>query len=306
MDLIQKASAFAAQQSGFDQIGNALYERNASKIYPLQEANWFKALPYCFQFKDKFNGVHRFYLPISPSNITTITPFATNVIPTLYSTVEEHSDQRYYDISIQGTTGIAPQYYGVNPASYIGDPGGRTSFEVYKPLLGGFAAKTESIIKKTVGLAIDAAEAVGLASENPTGVSPSKSGYAAFHNFYRFLLVYKKEASGSNANGLLPMTSHPLAFINYKDGVEYDCAITHFVLRRSAESPMLYNYEIKMRCYNMRGSDQGDPAGAVTDIMVKLGLSDINNSIMSKVKNAAGAAKGVVGGLSAGFKVLGS
>ena len=85
---------------------------------------------------------------------------------------------------------------------------------------------------------------------------PEGSGYTAFHNLYRFLLAYKKDAAGVFIKGVHSgeeqRRGHPLQFLNYKDNIQYDVAIQNFVLKRSADDPMLYNYTITMRAYNLQ------------------------------------------------------
>ena len=67
-------------------------------IYSIDWQNWYQALPYGVRYRDKDGKTADFYLPLAPSNIQITTHFATNVIPTMYGTVEEHSEQRYFDI----------------------------------------------------------------------------------------------------------------------------------------------------------------------------------------------------------------
>ena len=82
--------------------------------YIVSMDNWYKALPYGFRFSPRDGSASVIcYLPLSPENITVSTHFGTNIIPTLYGTIEEHSEQRYYDIVLSGTTGFAPKYPNV-------------------------------------------------------------------------------------------------------------------------------------------------------------------------------------------------
>ena len=81
-----------------------------SGTYQVNPANWYSAKPYGFRMNMRSGSQFTMFLPINPSNINITTNFATNVIPTLYGTVEEHSDIRYYDITIEGTTGMAPKF----------------------------------------------------------------------------------------------------------------------------------------------------------------------------------------------------
>src|SRR5208283_5374238 len=123
---------------------------------------------------------------------TVVTHFATNVIPTLYGTVEEHSEQRYYDITISGTTGIAPRYTDINPnTASDGRLGQDLGLSIIDPqLAGGFFAKTLGQANNIVNKAVDTAASIipGIKSET-AGVDLEKSGYVAFHRFYKFLLA---------------------------------------------------------------------------------------------------------------------
>src|SRR6185369_1371883 len=90
----------AAPQLGFQDTGS-----DGLPGYKVIKSNWFTAKPYGFKFTPRAGKAMTMFLPIAPSNLTISTGFATNAIPTLYGTVEEHSPVRYYDITIEGTTG---------------------------------------------------------------------------------------------------------------------------------------------------------------------------------------------------------
>ena len=228
------------------------WEDDSNKIYNLKPELWYQALPYAF--KAEMGGdVLTFYLPINPSNITINTHFATNVIPTMYGTIEEHSEQRYFDINIQGTTGMSPKYATVSSIDSNLLPTKRSSFAKNNTLLGGFAQRTQSLIKGAIQKVAQLASDVGLMkSSYIAGLADENSGYAAFHNFYRFLLLYKKEVMKNNAGGLY--------FVNYKDNNQYRVAINNFQLIRTAEDPMLYNYSISLRGYDLVSGDTTVPS----------------------------------------------
>ena len=103
------------------------------------------------------------------SNLNITTHWATNVISTMYGTVEEHSEQRYYDIQISGTTGMAPRYYDriermleepdIKPDSKTikaTAPSGRSGYAV-KDLIdtGGFGGRTKDLINSALNSAAD-------------------------------------------------------------------------------------------------------------------------------------------------------
>lgn len=276
-------------------------------IYDVESQNWYTAKPYGFKATNRDGGVFTMFLPINPSNINITTNFATNVIPTLYGTVEEHSDVRYYDITIEGTTGMAPKF--VEPGA--GEPGGnlynslqtkgRTAFAVTTGIsLGGFFSKTLAAVNQVANKASD------LLSGSPkpkAGVYADNSGYVAFHNLYRFLLQYKKDTIGAYSN--TKRTTHPLTFFNYKDNNQYDVVVRNFVLRRSVQDPMLYFYSIQLRAYNLRPIT--NPIDEDLNQRLKdLGLNGVNSSsLLGDIKSLSSDVKSIVGSAVGGISVLG-
>ena len=275
-------------------------------IYNVDTTNWYKTLPYGFVFysraignKDEKTGKDVpitkgkiFYLPISPQNITVTTHFATNVVTTLYGVVEEHSPVRFYDMTISGTTGIAPKYVrekGNSKSSFLGTVASSFSPDSYQT--SGRSA-FDNALSIDLGAINTIVDSVNELAGYTTGISPSNSGYAAFHNFYRYLMLYKKDAAGvGKAGNVKKKVPHQLSFLNYKDGIKYDCAIQSFTLVRDTENPMLYKYSIKARCYNLRNVN-GDPQGI--NQFEKLGLLGPNASL------SGGDIFGTMGALATG------
>ena len=169
-----------------------IYKTNPDTGQTSFRHNWYKQKPYAIVFTGRGKGPETFYLPISPSNLSITTHWATNIISTMYGTVEEHSEQRYYDISIVGTTGMSPRYY--KPIGFQKLPNdGRVGFPVKGLIpggLGGFAKRTQALAEAAIG---QASELFG--DDRPTtGMDLDSTGYVAFHNLYKFLLTYIKES----------------------------------------------------------------------------------------------------------------
>jgi len=265
------------------------------KIYAnnvFDESNWYTQKPYGFVFTDRKGRSSTFYLPISPSNMSITTHFATNVISTMYGTVEEHSEQRYYDIQIAGTTGMSPRYYDTIENQYGDGNGGvigRAGYPV-KGLIpggaGGFARRTQALVESALN---NAADIFG-SDRGSTGVDTSRTGYVAFHNFYRWLLNYKKDASGESGSSRT-RGRHPLQFINFKDNNQYDVAVQGFSLTKDAANPMLYNYNLVLRAYNLRGADAVDISLDIQDRSEALGLDGLESSLFAKMATKARQAK---------------
>lgn len=263
--------------------------------------NWYKQSPYTFVFTNSADRSYKFNLPIAPSNLTITTHFATNIISTMYGTVEEHSQQRYFDINITGTTGMAPTYANyekidnltkkfydkVKKAGGIDEPG-RSSFTVKTKLAEaadsiGFARRTTNLISNIVD---QAGDILGETLPPPTGISTSstQTGYAAFHNFYKFLLKYKQDtANNTSADN---RKAHPLKFICWKDNTQYDVAVNSFQLIRDANDPMLYKYSISLRGYNLNqaGADTGATREDEIDRLSSLGLSSSGGVFGTSIK----------------------
>lgn len=300
-DIFGKAPPQASKPGGIDQTVNSSIFSNPA--YSVIEQNWFSAKPYGFKFTPRTGGSFTMFLPISPSNLTITTGFATNLIPTLYGTVEEHSPVRYYDIVIEGTTGMAPKFVDVGLQKPELLPG-RSSFSVSQGLssaAGGFFSKTLSAIEKIKNQASDLING----TPNPeTGIYTSQTGYVAFHNLYRFLLKYKQDVA-ADPNSTTAREQHPLTFFNYKDNNQYDVVVRNFTLRRSADNPMLYFYSITLRGYNLR-SVTDKAVDTTADRLKQLGLDGVDgSSLLGKIKGTSDKVKGILGPLGAGINILG-
>jgi hypothetical protein len=276
-------------------------------IYQTQPTNWYTAKPYGFKMTLRTGDIFTCFLPINPSNIQVVTNFGTNVVKTLYGTVEEHSDVRYFDITISGTTGFVPKYASPgagqpSSAEQVVRSTGRPSFSVATGVaLSGLFSKTLGTVNNILNKATDL---VSGAPKNETGVYTDQSGYIAFHNLYRFLLRYKKDASGADGN-IDERTTHPLTFFNYKDNIQYDVAIKNFVLTRDANNPLLYNYQISMTGYNLQKVG-GSSSENITQTLSDLGLNGVDgSSLLGDIKEASNNAKAIIGSAVGGISILG-
>lgn len=295
--------------------------------YAVDPTSWYKSLPYGFSFFDVNSQAgstakETFWLPISPNNVTVTTHYATNIVTTLYGVVEEHSEVRYYDIVIQGNTGYAPRFTTgfTNNPQYDPTSVGRATFEDPSLLgsgaLGGFLPEVTNTINQVANIVSSIGEAIN-GVQNPTGIKPTQSGYVAFHNFYKFLLRYKEDAARVEKQeaGLIPSVPsaadlvsaatggsgqtlrkvHPLQFLNYKDGIKYDVIPLTFTMVRSAENPMLYNYVLKLRGFNLQNVNAKP---APFQKLAELGLGGIDGqSLFSSMTSIAGNAATLVSGI---------
>lgn len=284
---------------------------NIDTHYKVLTNNWYSAKPYGFKFTTKNNNSSIMFLPISPQNLTITTDFATNIIPTLYGTIEEHSDVRYYDISIEGNTGVVPNFVepGVgNNASILysqlrNQPKPNLFGRLITPIAnsigaGGFLSNTLRALNQAKDKAADILDGGRKAQ---AGLSPENSGYVAFHNLYRCLLQYKKDVASGNSN----RTKHPLIFFNYKDNNQYYVSVKSFVLRKSADNPMLYQYSIQLRGYRLSGIDDEIDEN-LTQRLSDLGLNGVDSSsVLGDMKSLSSQTKGIIGSFVGGINILG-
>ena len=296
------------------------------QFYVTERENWFKAPPYGFRWQNRQGKQIFMMLPISPSNLTITTHFATNVVTTLYGTVEEHSEQRYFDIKIAGTTGMSPRYVEALEASELGQLKGKSStgrlsygdstdgrVGISSDIAGGFFAKTIGTVNAALNKAQDVIS--GREDQNRSGVFLNKTGYLAFHRLYKFFLKYKADMVGIDPNnpGVIDSDerkpgaddkTHPLMFVNYKDNCKYHCSIQKFDLIKDASNPMLYTYNIILRAYNIEPVDslKDDVGNRLADF----GLDGVkSSSLLTEVKDISNSAKQIFGAALGGINILG-
>lgn len=310
-------------QPNFAIKDDKLTEKIASATYSHNWNRWYMALPYSFKLRAG-KEVLICNLPINPSNLSISTLFANNLIPTIGGTIEEHSDDRYFEIAITGTTGMAPKYTNAtlqsdnnravtptkdpetsglwgNIKQYAESavPGqgqklngltpnniGRDGYPIKLGSLGGFAKRTQQTVSNVLSNGLGIYNTWTGPKVYESAISYSKTGYAAFHNMYRFLLYARKQMKKAGSE---------LYFENTKDGNQYRVVLHNFDMVRTAEDPMLYHYSIRMRGYNLRSTRGQDPqiqkdfdAARLND----LGLTGVDNATaLSKVTATARKAR---------------
>ena len=279
-----------------------LEEAALDQIYPVTSFLWYQSLPYGFAYTKKGDSQSDslyYWLPINPQDIQISTPFATNIVNTLYGIVEEHSEQRWWDITIKGTTGIAPRYTLAKQTAMTIIPSKAREAYVDDPTSLLFGTEVQSLLGNLGDVVLKMKQQFEALTSDPeivSGVKAEASGYKAFHDFYRFLLLYKQEVSDPLNDKEIKV--HPLRFMNYKDGICWNAIPVSFTMNKSAESPMLYNYQIVMRGYNMKPiSGDGDSFSYVDSEQFGLagyGNSLISNTTFASVFNKALSAKNLV------------
>jgi hypothetical protein len=98
-----------------------------------------------------------------------------------------------------------------------------------------------------------------------------------------------------------------LYFLNYKDNNQYNVSIQNFQLTRDASNPMLYNYSINMRAYNLQTVDTKLPINfSNTKRYEDLGLDGVKTSFGAIAANKARQAKNTAYSAIAAVKGFGA
>jgi hypothetical protein len=199
----------------------------------IKTENWNKQFKYALKvanepdggkgetFKKHFGDLIEegfFYFPINPETLRITTPFAVSVTPTANGVVQEHSGTVFFMISLRGNTGVLPgsSYDNLNLRE---KPGTRIRTSIHQTDEQINYYKNEHI--KNI----------------------NKGGYTAYHTLYNVLLRYSEiKKQGSKLQ---------LQFMNFKDNMVYNVAVTNFDLTRDKSQPHLYNFSIEMKGWNL-------------------------------------------------------
>lgn len=141
-----------------------------------------------------------FVLPINPTELSQDENFAIHIIPTQGGTAVNYSGNRYKDLMISGTTGIAPMRGAAG-----------VDLKTGKPVLA-----SKSDLKQASGFEV----------------------FNELRNYFRAYHEFKKDSNNKD---------YVLVFKNFKDGEFLIIEVPKFSMKRSAASPMLYNYSIQAR-----------------------------------------------------------
>lgn len=263
--------------------------------------NWHKVFPYSFYVTVESGGKvgkagkltksgskidlkYTYTLPIPPQSIAIDMVSASKVDATLGGVVEETSNNVFWTISLSGTTGTAVSraVSNDNTANSRRKPADQFRERLATTgLLAGIAAGINGVLTKAGNVADSvAASASAFASGNIAGgasgvtgalndlllppqlfnssaVNGKVNGFTEIHELHRFLYTY------SFLKGKDP-SRYNLWFCNYKDGQKWRVIVQKFTLTKSAQSPMLYRYNIQLKAWNVRAADADDKKGEVT------------------------------------------
>ena len=252
-----------------------------NKVFPYRLCLWSKTDA---GWDQDYGTLHPFTLPIAPENLSISTPFAITTSVTLGGIVEEHNGAPLRTITISGTTGVLP-LRGQVAGTAITRSGPSLPSSIFAGTLSGVSALGNAV--QQLGTGKGSTNVV--VDDNNDDVTAS-TGYAQFKLLQRFLetyITYKKTSAARTT---------VLALEMWKDQEVYFVSPVSFELRRSAQTPLEYQYVLVFRAWKrvlpgMVGGGQiagHDPAA-----------KDLNK--LAQVMNTLEAARGV---LEAARKVL--
>jgi hypothetical protein len=217
-------------------------------IPPIDNLRWNKTYPYRLRlwikkgksWEPDETTIPPFTLPIPPESLVISTPFAINTIVTLGGIVEEHNGAPLRTISISGTTGVLPLKGNSVPIA-----------SGQAPLLNSIFTGTTSAIS-TLQSSISKPEPTNLVTDDEIKELPVgfNSGYVKFKELRNFLENYvtlKKTSAGRDSI---------LAVELWKDQDIYFVSPASFELRRSAASPLEYQYSMTFKAWKRVAADK--------------------------------------------------
>lgn len=235
-----------------------------SHIYETKK-NWNRYFPYQLKILEAVrqdDGTTRYdstnweyTLPVSPQELTVDMPIATTVTPTLTGIVEQHGGTPFRTINIQSTTGITP----------IKNKGAglSTGLEgVVNNVFGGTVQNVEGITASVSNMVSGNSfkkninKGIGSSFKVDSDLIPDTStGFYQYLLLERFLESYSNmKANGSKqqemADGkVVDFNSLRLAFCIWKEQAVYLVSGVQLTRRRSANSPMEYNYNLQLKAW---------------------------------------------------------
>ena len=216
-------------------------------------SRWYEIRPYEFvAYDSKANKEYVFSLPIPPESISVAPVIASEATPTLGGVTEETSENVFWTINMQGTTGMS-----VDRADASKPAQGAGAFRkvanssgMISGALQGLADKVQSFVDSGNALSGaltsgDLAAGLNATLANPlwfrrSAVSNQRNGY------YELLLLHKWLNMFSSAKEQSP-TTWSLYFRNHKDNTEFRIVLKGFRMSKDKSNPYLSRYQIEAK-----------------------------------------------------------
>lgn len=245
----------------------------------VEEANWNKSYPFQFVLLEKGEQDYRivggasYTLPIPPQALTISTPFAINGQVTLAGYHESHNATPIRIITLRGTTGVLPARGAAEQASSFGLAGAifagtiqglrQTAGGVSQAIFGGGALFRPNLVEEDI----------------TTGNLKATTGYFQFKMLQSYLEHYAELRKTRGGN------KYRLAFAIWKDKEFYLVKPDAFEMIRDAQSPMEYQYNIRMIAWRRWVPNQNRPPALAHHPVAR----DAN--ALAKVMNRVAAAR---------------
>lgn len=220
----------------FADLGDSGFANRWDRVYPFQ-------LLILRRSNGAYHGsdvVARFTLPIPPTDLTISTPFAINTSVTMGGILEEHNGAPIRMISLSGTTGVLPLRGTVASAADL-----TQSPSIFAGVITG-AQSLGTAVSQTGNL-------LGLESGGQTGnrISDSEldSGLNKSTGYYQMLLLKRFLEYYASRKKTAADRDLRLAFAIWKEQEVYLVSPVSFDVRRSAASPLEYNYGLQLKAW---------------------------------------------------------
>jgi hypothetical protein len=191
--------------------------------------------------KGKTSLYKQFYLPMPPEALQITTPFAINNTVTLNGIIEQHNAFPLIQINLTGTTGFlqalnTPKNVSANIGKVSGIFGGVIG--AIQTVASSFDTKptTSNLINKDINKEM-------LTTSISMGDYTGYSQFMQLRNFLESYSILKKSDSTLR-----------LGFEIAKDNVLYICTPKAFSLKRDANSPYEYKYDLQLEAWQRRSS----------------------------------------------------
>jgi hypothetical protein len=207
----------------------------------VSQLDWTNNYPYVFHVVEAqgtgYKTIASFRLPINPQQLNISSQFASKITVTSLGILEEHNGIPLKQISIQGTTGV-----------FLGRPqqdAKKNDTSIIGTLFSGTISAAQSFVsslKNTVSAfgQIGGGSNGSNPADAPTDGRIRQTGYFQYHMLRLFLESYAELKKGPNGR------AYRLAFEMAKDKQTYLVTPQLFNTRRSASSPLEYEYSINM------------------------------------------------------------
>jgi hypothetical protein len=183
------------------------------------------------------------YLRIPPQNITISTQYAAQVSATNRGILEEHNGVVFRMINITGTTGVFPDRLTVGQDKSPGK-----DVNVIKNLFPNAYNSVKSALNswEDVKNSVSGPPKRDLSPEDKQdNPDYTETGYYKFWVLHNFMVAYAEAKKAKDASDLRFVFNSP------KDNISYVCTPISFDLKRNSAQPLLYNYTIILKCWDV-------------------------------------------------------